>query len=117
MNPQVFKIVHILAVLLLFYALGAIAVQSTGDRKADRPKMRLYMALHGLALLVILVTGLVQVHLLNTGFPTWLKIKFDVWLLLGGSVVLLVRKPQWRNWIWILLLALASVAVAAAVIR
>ena len=117
MSLQVFKIVHIVAVLLLFYAFGALAVQSTGDRKADRPKNRLYMALHGFALLVILITGLAQVHLLKIGFPTWVKIKFDVWLLLGGAIILVARKPQWRSWIWILLLALASVAVAAAVIR
>ena len=116
MNPHVFKIIHILSVLLLFYAFGALASLADANNTNANAK-KIYKVLHGLALLLILLTGFAQMHLLKTGFPAWIQVKMGVWLLLGGSLTLVVRKPQWRGWIWALLLALAAVAVTAAIIH
>ncbi len=127
MNPHVFKIIHVLSVLLLFYAFGALSSLSaearegtTNNRTADNANAyakRIYKALHGLALLLILLTGLAQMHLLKTGFPVWIQVKMGVWLLIGGSLSLVVRRPHWRSWTWALLLAIAAVAVTAAIIH
>src|SRR6185312_16904153 len=118
MNPQTFKIIHIVSILLLFYAFGALSfVGKPSDGSNTRPG-RGYKALHGIALLLILLTGLAQMMALKVGFAApWIHVKLGVWLLLGAALPLITRKPQWRSWVWLVLLALAAVAVTAAIIH
>lgn len=117
MNPQVFRIIHIVSVLLLFYAFGALSGIGKPSENPKASSGRGFKALHGIALFLILLTGLAQMMALKTGFAPWIHVKLGVWLLLGAALPLVTRKPQWRSWIWLVLLALAAVAVTAAVMH
>jgi hypothetical protein len=65
----------------------------------------------GIGLLVIFVAGFGLISKLGHSFTdTWVLVKFVIWLVLGGLIVLINRKPHLAMVLWCLLIALAATA-------
>lgn len=99
MSLLAYKILHLIGAFLLFAALGVVAL-----RPADRSKLA--TASHGIALLLIVVSGfgmLARLGLMHGwSFPLWVWIKLVIWLLLGAALVLARRMPQLAAlWWWL----------------
>lgn len=81
MSYSVYKIIHILG-LVLFFSQFALAAGRTG-------KNTLQTILTGVALVMILVSGMGLLARLgishNFGWPLWVKAKFGIWLVIGFS--------------------------------
>lgn len=122
MSYEAYKVLHLLAILLLFTGLGGLAVNAmrTGAEDEVRPLRKFLSITHGVALLVIFVAGfglMARTGLMGGGWPLWIWIKLGVWLALGASVVLVRRKPELgRAWVLVLPL-LGAVAVYMAVAK
>jgi hypothetical protein len=107
MNPELYRVIHVSCALLLYLSLGAVVF---GPR--DEKPSKLAMALHGLALLLMVVAGVGVVHKdPDVDWGNWLYAKIGCWLLVGALPVL-VRKGTVPRFFG-LLLAIAAGGAAA----
>lgn len=94
MSYEFYKVLHILALAILVMGLaGMIQVRLAGSPGASLKGHFIY---HGLGLILLLVSGfgmLAKLGILTT-LPGWIIGKLVIWLLLGGIVVLIKRKPE-----------------------
>lgn len=114
MTFQLYTLLHILGIVLVFMALGALAFHgANGGTKDSNQSRGLVMATHGIGVLLIAVAGfgmLARLGSMSAGLPPWLHPKLLIWVLIAAAPVLIVRKPQWGKFIWIALPLLAGVA-------
>lgn len=118
-----FRILHLLGIFLLFAALGGVTLRRVlqGPAGPDKPKdgaAKLAGATHGLALVILLITGFTLLVKLGLGLPAWAWAKLLIWLVMGGIVVA-IRKSTAAGavWLWWLLPALGLVAAWLALVK
>jgi uncharacterized membrane protein SirB2 len=113
-----YKTVHLAAVLTLLFALGGLIFLSFA-KSEDKLARRIATILHGVAMLLLLAGGFGLMARLGVkhgeGWPTWIKIKMGLWILLGAYVVVPKRLPSWNRKLWPLALVVAAFAAASAI--
>lgn len=107
MSYPFYKLLHLVGVILAFLSLGALIAAARSGHVESR---RLALRTHGLALLLILVSGFGILAKLSLGFPAWVLVKIVIWALLGGVIVLIRRQPQSSTLWWVLLPVLGAAA-------
>ena len=115
MDPLLYKVLHIFGVLLAFTALGGMTLQALTSREKGGSKLA--GITHGIALLLILVSGFGLLAKLGYGFPTWVLIKIVIWLLIGGALVLIRRLPEHAKIFWFALPLLGACAAYLAIFK
>jgi hypothetical protein len=115
-----YKVLHIFGVILMFAALGALVYRAlSGDTNEGGRKLAGMS--HGIALVLILITGFGALAKLgfggDSGFPLWLIGKLVLWLLFGGVLVLIRKKPEWAKLLWWLLPILGGLAAYLALYK
>ena len=112
---EVYKLLHLLGIMLLFASLGGLAVLGLrgGEEREVAPVRKLLSITHGVALLVVFVAGFGLMARLGimSGWPTWIYIKLALWLVLGAAVALVRRTPELGR-VWLFLLPLVGAAAA-----
>ncbi len=89
MSYEFYKLVHFIGLFLVFTAIGGNVVHyGNGGDKENHGMRKLVGMTHGIALLLILVSGFGMTAKLGLGFPGWVGVKLVVWLVLGAAVVL-----------------------------
>lgn len=115
MDYLTIKLFHLVGVMLIFLGLGGMVFAAYAGFGPAKKQIRRAAALcHGVGLLFILVSGLAMLSslgLLHGDPPGWIKAKFCIWLLLGGSISLAARVSRA---IWILIPAWVLLGGAAA---
>ena len=111
MSLEFYRWLHIVGIVSLFASLAALwgARLASGNAKLDKTMGML----HGLALLLMLVSGFGMLARLGImgGWPIWVVIKLVIWLALGASLTLAKRKADWGYALlvgWLVLGALAA---------
>ena len=108
MEYLTYKALHLVGAFFLLTALGGMTIAA---RHNDAQIRKLGSIVHGISLLVLLVSGFGLLAKLGIhGIPSWAWIKLGVWLLLGGIVVLIKRWAQGRLILWMIIPLLASIA-------
>jgi hypothetical protein len=107
MSYELYKVIHLFGILLLFTSLGGLAMLVLRGGTDEAPGLRkLMIALHGAALLVIFVAGfglMARIGLVQAGWPGWIWAKLGVWVVLGAGTVLIRRVPAvGKNWFFVL---------------
>ena len=118
MYPNFYQVLHIIGISMVFLGYGALLARSMAA--PDNVSVRkLGSITSGIGLLLILVAGFGLVAQLGYNYTeTWILVKFVIWLLLGGLIVLINRKPQLAMLLWCLLIALsATAAIMVYVVR
>ena len=118
---SVYRLVHLVGIILLFVVLGGLSYSATRTGKAGAASGRLPMILHGVALFIVLLggfgllarLGIVQGH----AFPGWVWAKLGIWLLAGAAVVIPKRKPEWALGLFVLLPVLGGLAAWLAIFK
>lgn len=106
MTVEFYRVLHASGALLLFLSLGGVLLTP-----ADHKPSKMTMALHGLALLIMIVAGVGTVHKDDgVDWGNWLYAKIGCWVLLAAMPVL-VRKGMVPR-MFGLLLAIAAGATA-----
>jgi hypothetical protein len=123
MSHATYMILHMTGFACLFLALGGMAshaMTSTASASASEgdpppaPRPKLWAALHGVGLLLLLVAGFgALVKLGIKGVPPWAFGKLAIWLLLAASPVLFKRKPGLAKPV---VLAIPLIALGAALL-
>ena len=97
-SHQFYNVVHIVGIVLVMSALGALALHSAaGGTRQTNPARALVASMHGVGMLLILVAGfgmLARMGIVQGGsFPAWLWVKIGVWVLLAAATILPYRRP------------------------
>ena len=118
---EAYKVLHLLAVLLLFLCFGGLAMYvAGGGGRAGNPNRKLIAALHGTAAFLVLLGGfglLARLGLVRGGFPIWVWIKLVVWAILALAVLLPYRRPALARPLFLLYPVLGGLAAWAAVYK
>jgi len=116
MRYQFYQIIHLVGVFMVFLSYGGMIVRSaTGsDNKGIR---RLGSMTSGIGLLLILVGGFGLLAKLNYGWPVWVLIKMGIWVLLGGMIAIINRKPEYSQYSWWGTILLGVIALLMVVLK
>ncbi len=97
MSYEFYKVLHVVAALLLFAAVGGVAVHAlNGGTRESNAARRILATLHGLAMLVLIVAGfglVARLDLMSGGLSPWVYGKLALWLLAGALLTLPYRRP------------------------
>lgn len=111
---------HLFGFALLFAALGGLLVATRAGVETGVSR-KVASISHGIALVVILITGfgaLARLGLSNPGiWPLWLWLKVVIWLVMGGVVVAIKRAPRSSALLWWLLPLLGAAAAYLALYK
>ena len=117
-----YEIVHIIGIAIVFLSLGGIAVNvASGAVKMTPDTRKLVSTMHGVGIFFILIGGFGMLARMGfqhgANFPGWLWVKIIAWLILGGSSLLLYRRPSLARPALLLLPLLAGLAVYMALYK
>lgn len=116
MKYQIYQIIHLTGVLMVFIAYGGMIVRAaTGsDNKGLR---RLGGLTSGIGLFLILLGGFGLLAVQNYGWPLWILVKVAVWFLLGALIAVINRKPEISQFTWWITILLGVVALLMVVLK
>lgn len=119
LSYEIYKFIHLVGLALLVFCLGAICLLMLNGGIRDN-KNRKFLAIgHGVGLALLLIAGFGMMARLGLvrEWPSWIYVKFAVWISLGGIIALMRRKPEWNKWLWAATLGLVAVAAYAAIFK
>ncbi len=106
MDPGIYKIIHFIGLIVLFLGIGSLI--ATDPRKPAA--MRRPAMIHGIGLLLILVSGFGMLAKMKMGFPTWMIGKLVILLLLGAMIVVIKRRLIPAPAIYLIVIVLGAIA-------
>ncbi|MEM7480862.1 MAG: hypothetical protein AAF481_06785 [Acidobacteriota bacterium] len=122
-------VLHLFGGFLLFASLGGMvyhqlqAGETTGEGWGIKAR-KLAGATHGVALLVILFSGLMLIGHLSSlrvlqGFPwpAWVWLKLALWLVMGGILAVVRRAPRLALTLWWTIPLLGGLAAFLAIMK
>lgn len=106
MDPTIYKIIHFAGIIVLFTGIGALI-----NADAKRPAaLRGPAMLHGIGILLILVSGFGLSAKTEIGFPVWMVIKLVILLTLGGMIAIIKRRVLPAPVLYLLAIVLGGLA-------
>ncbi len=119
MSLLFYKVLHMFAITMLFTVGGGIALHAAnGGDKAGNKVRGLVGILHGIALVLSLVSGFAMLAKLGFGFDQgWVWAKLVLWVLFGGIFAIPYRKPELAKPFLVLLPILGAVAAYLALYK
>jgi len=113
-----YKLIHIAGVLVLFGAYTAVSLWAMNEQPLKKNKYeKLGFAAHGIGSVFIILGGF---GMLATLYPNdspmsvgWVHIKLTLWLILGGGLTALRKKPEYAP--HILTIAFLATLLATAI--
>ncbi len=116
MSAALYKVIHIVAVIYVFTAIGGLMVHAI-DRGTANSGRKLAGMTHGLALLVVLITGFGLMAKLQTGMALWIWLKVGLWIAVGASIAAIRRLPGQARLLWLLLPLLGGIGAYLAIYK
>ena len=116
MRVQIYQIIHLVGVFMVFLSYGGMIVRSVlgSDNKDIR---RLGAMTSGIGLVLILVGGFGLLAKLQYGWPVWVLVKVAVWVLLGAMIAIINRKPEYSQYSWWGTILLGVIALLMVVLK
>ena len=109
MSYVFYKVLHLTGIIMIFLALGAGFAHSKNG--GERNVMRKWIMIsHGIGMLIAFVAGFGLMARLGLQFSGWLWIKLVIWLILGGVIALIYKKPKFTYPLWASLVLLTAFA-------
>lgn len=108
-----YKTIHVFSAMLLLFAMGGLVLRALDAKSESKTQARkLGVITHGVALLLLLVTGFGGLAKLGimASMPGWAWAKIVIWLIFGGVIALIHKRPNLLKPLWFLLPLLAGVA-------
>ena len=124
MSLAFYKILHFACLAALLFSFAGLFWQlfqggGAAPRAAAKKLRRAFLAVHGLSMLLLFVSGFGLIAKLKMPFPwpAWLYVKLSVWTALAAAPVFLRPGIPWLSWIrprlWRESAALAAVCLLA----
>ena len=109
MSAEIYKILHLVGVMVVFLSLGGALVRSMSGN-SDQGLKKLTGISNGVGMIIILVAGFGLIAKLKTGFPAWVIVKMVLWGVFGVLLSVALRKPDLGKPLWFVIIALGAVA-------
>lgn len=119
MSIEIYKIIHVVGISLLFFGFGAVLIQSLLMPSAKGNGRRIGFITHGLGLLFLFVSGFAMAGKsgLMSEMPLWVKLKIAIWVWAGLLITVAKRRAQW-GWLSVaILISLAAIAGSVAILK
>ena len=119
MSYEVYKIIHLVAIVLLFSGLvGLLTIQMSGGVLAGKARSMVFLS-HGIGLMLLLISGfgLLARLGLTSGLPGWIYAKLIIWFILGAAISVVKRKGIIGWPIFISLIAIFTIAAVVAITK
>jgi hypothetical protein len=109
---ELFQTLHIVGIVLLFMAIGALAFHGiAGGTRETNPARGLVAATHGVGILLIVIAGFGMLGVKYGGtMHGWVHPKLLAWICLAAAPALLSRKPGAGRIVWFVAPLLALLA-------
>lgn len=110
---SVYKIVHLVGILMVFLALGGLATHAINGGLKAHPWRKALAITHGVGLLLSLVGGfglLARLGIVHGGMPGWALAKLGIWVVFAALIGVIPRKPGWAKILWPTMIVLGAVA-------
>ena len=113
MDMAVYKMVHMLGLVLLFQSLGAsLLVTLSGMDTSAFSNAKMARIMHGVGIVLILVGGFGMMARLGISWPLpiWIWIKLIIWIVLGLVLTIVKKKPESTRLWWTLVIVFGALA-------
>ncbi len=118
MPYTVYKLIHVTSILFLFATAGGVALYvANGGTREGNVARKWVSAIHGLALVLIVISGFGLVARLGTGFQLWVWAKFALWFIIGSLALLPLSKPHLGYRLFFLIPFLGGLAAYLAIFK
>ncbi|MGJ8696098.1 MAG: hypothetical protein ACSHYF_07255 [Verrucomicrobiaceae bacterium] len=111
MDPTTYKIIHLAGLMGLFSSIGGLI----GADVRKPATLRAYTIVHGVSLLLLLISGVgMQTKLFYSMGSIWIIAKLAIWAFMGASIVILKRRlmPVGAAWALTLILGVTAAVLA-----
>lgn len=109
MDITFYKIFHIIGIIMLFLAIGGAVIRAALGAKNEVLE-KFVIINHGIAVLLILISGFGQLAKIGMEFHSWVVVKIAIWLLMGAIILPIKKAPDKKYLWWFIALALGSIA-------
>ncbi len=109
----VYKVIHLLGNFMVILAIGGLAVHVMNGGGRDHQWRKGIAITHGIGMFLSLLGGfgaLARLGIAHQGLPGWVYVKLVIWLILGGTTAILIRKKDSAKPLWFFTLFLAALA-------
>ena len=108
----VYKNIHLIGVFMILMALGGLLLHCITGGTQEHSWRRPVAITHGVGLLLVLVGGFGMLARIGIywPWPGWVTGKVIIWLLFGGLVGVIFRRPGLARSLWWVAIALAGLA-------
>ncbi|NIR62632.1 MAG: hypothetical protein GWN00_32985 [Aliifodinibius sp.] len=107
-----YKVIHFLGIVMIFLSLGGMLTHAINQGTREHRWRKQVGITHGLGLFFAVLGGFGMLARLGIPWPWpgWLFVKLIIWLILGGMVMLILRKPDSSRVMWLITIVLGVVA-------
>jgi hypothetical protein len=109
-----YKWLHLVGVFLIVMSFGSLIYRSASGAETQIFSKRKLSIVHGIGMLLSLVGGfgmLARLGISHGDWPSWVSVKFGIWLSLGLLIAAVNRSPlRAATWWWLILLLVMSAA-------
>ncbi len=117
LSYQIYKILHLVSLFGVFMCLGALVIHNMNGGGKDYPA-RMWLVLSFSAFMFFaFVGGFGLLARLGVGLPTWIFAKIALWLVVGGYMTVIVKKPDLSKVHWFVLLVLGATGAYVALYK
>ncbi len=119
MPYEIYKIIHLTGIVMTVIALGGLSMHAILGGEKKNPFRKPAMITHGVGLLFALVGGFGMLARLSIHWPwpTWVVIKFAIWLAFGAAAAMVYRKPVLNHGVWWGSVVLVALAATSAIMK
>lgn len=110
---SVYKVVHLVGVMMVFLAIGGVAANAIAGRPREHLWRRPIAITHGVGMFLSLLGGfglLARLGIVHGGLPGWVLAKLVIWGIFGALLAVALRKPVWGKAIWLIVILLGGAA-------
>lgn len=110
---SVYKVLHLVGAFMIILALGGVVANSINGVPKKNSWRKSMMITHGIGMIASLVGGfglLARLGVMHGSLPGWATAKLVIWLIFGGLVGVVAKKPQSAKPIWFLIVLLGGIA-------
>lgn len=117
MPYEFYKILHFTGLILTFTSLSGYIFYLVQNKAAEKKK--LFSILHGIGLLILLVSGFGLAARLGLvrQLPIWVYLKIGIWLAVGASLTIIKRQVMGPVALYIMIVLLGVLATLTAVTK
>jgi len=108
----VYKNIHFIGIFMVLMALGGLLLHAINGGTQAHAWRKPIAITHGVGMFLILLGGFGMLARLGIywSWPGWVAGKVVIWVILGGLIAVIFRKPTLAKPLWWLTLALAALA-------